>query len=109
MDFATDKAKATGIQTDFRSYQVAIETVARENAGLSVLVDEDAEGEAKYAALESALNKNLDPKLHVEIDADGKISTEAKDPWKEQYLGVYLAPDADGTVKDRGAIVMYCK
>ena len=109
VDFATEKSKATGVQTDFRSYQVAIETVARENAGLSVLVDNDADGEAKYAELEKALNKNLDPKLHVEIDADGMISTEAKDPWKEQYLGAYLAPDADGTVKDRGAIVMYSK
>ena len=109
VDFATDKAKATGVQTDFRSYQLAIETVARENAGLSVLVDKDAEGEAKYAALEAALNKNLDHKLHVEIDADGKISTKAKDPWKEEYLGAYLAPDEDGTVKDRGAIVMYSK
>ena len=109
VDFATEKSKATGVQTDFRSYQVAIETVARENAGLSVLVDNDADGEAKYAELEKALNKNLDSKLHVEIDADGKISTEAKDPWKEQYLGTYLAPDTDGTVKDRGAIVMYCK
>ena len=109
VDFATDKAKATGVQTDFRSYQLAIETVARENAGLSVLVDKDAEGDAKYAALEAALNKNLDPKLHVEIDANGKISTKAKDPWKEEYLGAYLAPDEDGTVKDRGAIIMYSK
>ena len=109
VDFATEKSKATGVQTDFRSYQVAIETVARENAGLSVLVDNDATGEEKYADLEKALNKNLDPKLRVEIDADGKISTEAKDPWKEQYLGAYLAPDEDGTVKDRGAIVIYSK
>ena len=109
VDFATEKAKAAGVQTDFRSYQLAIETVARENAGLSTLVDDDASGEEKYAALEAALNKNLDPKLRVEFDADGKISTEAKDPWKEQYIGEYLAPDADGTVKDRGAIVMYCK
>ena len=38
-----------------------------------------------------------------------KISTDAKDPWKEEYTGQYLAPDADGTVKDRGAIVMYSK
>ena len=35
VDFATDKAKATGVQTDFRSFQVAIETVAKENAGLA--------------------------------------------------------------------------
>ena len=109
VDFATDKAKATGVQTDFRSYQLAIETVARENAGLSTLVDDEAGGEEKYAALEAALNKNLDPKLRVEIDDNGKISTKAKDPWKEEYLGAYLAPDEDGTVKDRGAIIMYSK
>ena len=35
VDFATDKAKATGIQTDFRSFQVAIESVAKENTGLA--------------------------------------------------------------------------
>ena len=107
VDFATDKAKATGVQTDFRSYQLAIEAVARENAGISILVDNDAEGDLKYAALEAALNKNLDSKLHVEIDADGNISTKARDPWKEEYLGAYLAPDEDGTVKDRGAVVVY--
>jgi prepilin-type N-terminal cleavage/methylation domain-containing protein len=35
VDFATDKAKATGVQTDFRSYQMAFETVAKENAGFT--------------------------------------------------------------------------
>ena len=35
VNFATDKAKATGVQTDFRSFQVAIETVAKEKAGLA--------------------------------------------------------------------------
>ena len=35
VDFATDKAKAAGVQTDFRSFQLAIETVARENAGFN--------------------------------------------------------------------------
>ena len=107
VDFATEKSKASGVQTDFRSYQLAIETVARENAGLSTLVDDDASGAEKYAVLEAALNKNLDPKLRVEIDENGNIATDAKDPWKEEYTGQYLAPDADGTVKDRGAIVMY--
>ena len=28
VDFATDKAKATGVQTDFRSFQLAFDTVA---------------------------------------------------------------------------------
>ena len=35
VDFATDKAKATGVQTDFRSFQVALETVSKENAGFA--------------------------------------------------------------------------
>ena len=37
VDFATDKAKTTGVQTDFRSFQVALETVSRENAGFNTL------------------------------------------------------------------------
>ena len=35
VDFATDKAKATGVQTDFRSFQLAFDTVAKENAGFN--------------------------------------------------------------------------
>ena len=35
VDFATDKAKATGVQTDFRSFQVAFDMVAKENAGFN--------------------------------------------------------------------------
>ena len=35
--FATDKANTTGVQTDFRSFQVAFETVSRENAGFNTL------------------------------------------------------------------------
>ena len=35
VDFATDKAKATGVQTDFRSFQLALDQVAKENAGFN--------------------------------------------------------------------------
>ena len=35
VDFATDKAKASGVQTDFRSFQMAFEQVAKENAGFN--------------------------------------------------------------------------
>ena len=35
VDFATDKSKATGVQTDFRSFQLAFETVSRENSGFN--------------------------------------------------------------------------
>ena len=37
VDFATDKASTTGVQTDFRSFQIAFETVSREKAGFNTL------------------------------------------------------------------------
>ena len=100
VDFATDKAKATGVQTDFRSFQMAFETVARENSGFSELVDES------YEKLEIAINKNLDNKLKIDIDADGKITmiNDAKDPWGTEYHGVYLSGN-DGN--DRGVLIIY--
>ena len=172
VDFATDKAKATGVQTDFRSYQMAFETVAKENAGFTTFgwdqgdVNQDGKrnsfdaedknfngikdtgekdftGRKEYnekltgiyslmrykratendptsalstvdgkydtaalARLETAINANLDPKLHITIDADGYISMAngAQDPWKTEYEGYLLTTD---TEEDRGAIVLY--
>jgi prepilin-type N-terminal cleavage/methylation domain-containing protein len=163
VDFATDKAKATGVQTDFRSFQMAFETVARENAGFTtfgwdtgdadydgirdsrdvnddgagdggvegdgirngdeeaftgrkeymedftgIFTFEKADGTTAYAALETAINANLDPKLHITIDEDGVITMAngALDPWKGEYEGKVLAT---GTKADRGAIVIYSK
>ena len=158
VDFATDKAKATGVQTDFRSFQVAIETVAKENAGLAtfgwdtgdtngnrvrdsydkgdtnkngkqdpgeVFVGSktygeewtniytltnpaDANDKSAITALEAAINKNLDPKLHITINDDYTItmSNSAKDPWNTEYHGYYIT-NAVNDNKDRGAIVLY--
>ena len=159
VDFATDKAKATGVQTDFRSFQVAFETVAKEHSGFNTFgwdtgdtngdrirnsydkgdTDKDGvmdEGEVwtgrkEYtetwtgiytlvkpgtdvldltvlSELESAINKNLDPKLHITIGTDGRVTmaNQAQDPWKNEYHGRYISNAAnDG--KDRGVIVMY--
>ena len=133
VDFATDKAKATGVQTDFRSFQMAFDTVAKENAGFNtfgwdtgdtngdrirnsydkgdtnkngvqdsgeVFVGSKTYGETwtgiytltkpgtsgydadVIAALEAAINKNLDPKLHITIDTNGNITMAngAQDP-----------------------------
>ena len=202
VDFATDKAKATGVQTDFRSFQMAFEQVAKENAGFTTfgwdcgdlnadgirnsydegdtnkngimekddpdtpnvdegevwtgrkvytedwtgvwtLVKPDAADKTKYDekaifALESAINKNLDPKLHITIGTDGKITmaNQARDPWKNEYEGYLMCNSevngqqvankdsdkvdsvitvTDGKAKatgdelDRGAIVIYSK
>ena len=100
VDFATDKAKASGVQTDFRSFQMAFDTVAREQSGFSELVDED------YEQLEMAINKNLDNKLKIDIDADGTITMAngATDPWNVEYHGkVVVGQDS----KDRGAVIVY--
>ena len=158
VDFAADKAKATGVQTDFRSFQVAIESVVKENAGLATFgwdtgdtngnrirdsydkgdtnkngKQDDGEvfiGSKTYGenwtnvytltnpadandtsaifALESAINKNLDPQLHITIADDLTITMAngAQDPWNTEYHGYYITNAAnDGN--DRGAIVMY--
>ena len=169
VDFATDKAKATGVQTDFRSFQLAFEQVSREHAGFSALgwdigdlngdrirnsydegdddqdgiVDEDetwtghkVPGEtwtevytlvnpnnykdaSGFKLLEDKINANLDPVLHItiipDVDADlnftgtAKVSmaNAAKDPWKNEYHGVYLTNAIVDNGADRGAFVLY--
>ncbi len=191
VDFATDKAKASGVQTDFRSFQVAFEMVSKENAGFNTFgwdtgdnagaapsgytytnATKDAgdrirnsydEGDTNLNGtyddgevwtgrkiytenwtgcytlinpgnandmsaifdLQTAINKNLDPKLHINIADDGTISMAngLKDPWSTQYHGQYITnASADAAAKwnidasmagssgdnmDRGAILMY--
>ena len=61
-------------------------------------------------ALESAINKNLDPKLHITINAtDGTITmaNQARDPWKNEYHGVYISKAERDYGADRGAIIIY--
>ena len=165
VDFATDKAKATGVQTDFRSFQMAFDTVAKENAGFNTFgwdtgdanqdgirnsydegdngagggiaqngIQDGTEvftGHKVYAEtftkiyslkkngtgsydrealnrLETAINANLDPKLHITIKDDGEIvmANGAQDPWNKEYHGYYIT-NAEADKKDRGAIVIY--
>ena len=175
VDFATDKAKATGVQTDFRSFQLAFDQVAKENAGFNslgwdtgddngdrirnsydkgdngdgggiaqngiqdgteVFVGSKTYGEtwnevftlvnpnnskdaSAFVALENAINSNLDPKLHITItpEANGSgeltgtavitMANQARDPWKNEYHGVYIShAERDGGA-DRGAIIIY--
>ena len=174
VDFATDKAKATGVQTDFRSFQTAFEQVARENSGYATLGwdtgddngdrirnsydkgdngagggiaqngiqdgtevfvgsktygedwtgtytlvnPDDSKDASAFVALENAINKNLDPKLHITItpktDASGNLTgsaaitmaNQARDPWKNEYAGAYIT-NATVDSLDRGSIIMY--
>lgn len=40
IDFATERVREVGVQNDMRSYQIAIEQVAREHNGFSDFVDD---------------------------------------------------------------------
>ena len=165
VDFATDKAKTTGVQTDFRSFQMAFDTVAKENVGFNTFgwdtgdanqdgirnsydegdngtgggtanngIQDGTEvftGHKVYAEtftkvfslkkngtgfydrealnrLETAINANLDPKLHITIKDDGEIvmANGAQDPWNKEYHGWYIT-NAEVDKQDRGAIIMY--
>ena len=158
IDFASDRAKVTGVQTDFRSFQMAFEQVAREHDGFATFgwdygdangnkirdtYDEgdlnlnkkkdagevwtghkvygeewtnvyslknpaDPDDKSAIIALEEAINKNLDPKLHITIHDDLTITmaNSAKDPWKTEYHGRYLSNAANDS-GDRGAIIIY--
>ena len=169
VDFATDKAKASGVQTDFRSFQMAFDTVSKENAGFAslgwdtgdengnrkrdsydegdtntnnimestetwtghkvpgeswtgtytLLNPKEADDTSAFKLLEDKVNANLDPKLHITITPDkgedGKLTgnatiamaNSARDPWGNEYHGVYITNALNDGGMDRGAFIMY--
>ena len=60
VDFATDKAKATGVQTDFRSFQAAFEMVSKENAGFNTFGWDTGDNAGAAPAGYTYLNANKD-------------------------------------------------
>lgn len=84
VDFATDKARATGIQTDFRGFQMGIEMLLREKPGF------DAAGITDTATCKTVLNNNLDAKLKF-VDADGSNPATPADPWGVPYVISFTA------------------
>lgn len=133
IDSATDKARETGIKTDFRSYQTAFEAVAREQGGLgsqAIFRESTAEGGAK--SMINLVNYYLDPALQIEggTDVSGdtgddlgevtnngdstldakEIRTKTKlDPWNNNYVIQWKAWTADGTNNNNGVIQIYTR
>lgn len=70
-DFASEKSKLAGVQTDFRAFYHAVKAVGYENK-LCLLSDEE---------FEEKLNSNLDNPLQFK----NGVST-MKDPWDEPYV-----------------------
>ena len=74
VDFATDKARTTGVQNDMHAIQYAIHQVAIEKGEL---IDD-------LNLLASQLNENLDSELMVRVEGN-MLKTNATDPWGNEY------------------------
>lgn len=94
IDFAGDKARETGIKTDFRSFELAAEQLIRENAGLADFDD--------VAALcgDNGLNLYLDDAL--KFDDTGVSNKE--DQWNQPYT-VQVIKDAADSNPNNGVLV----
>ena len=80
VDFATDKAKATGVQTDFRSFQVAMEMVAKENAGFNTFGWDTGDNAAGKAAGDSI---TLGGKTYTYTNADKDAGDRVRNAYDE--------------------------
>ena len=97
IDFAGDKARETGIKTDFRSFELAAEQVIRENAGLADFADEEALCDT------NGINLYLDKALQFD-----KTSAECakEDQWNQPYSIQIVRPTAGtGVNPNNGAII----
>lgn len=74
VDFTTDKARTTGVQSDFRAFQTAAHQVAVEDGEL---IDD-------LNLLAERLNANLDTELQIYVE-NNTLKTDAVDPWGTPY------------------------
>ena len=131
VDFATDKAKATGVQTDFRSFQLAFEQVAKENAGFNTFgwdtgdTNQDGrrnsydEGDTNKNGIQDGTEVFTGRKVYDETftkvfslkkaKTDGTLETNYdRDALNrlEAAINANLDPKLHITIKDDGEIVM---
>lgn len=101
IDFAGDKARETGVKTDFRSFELAAEQILRENAGLGDY--------SNVSALcgDNGINLYLDKALQFETSgASATSGTCAKeDQWNQAYTIQMIKPTGTGVNPNNGAIM----
>lgn len=120
VDFATDKAKTTGVQADFRSFQVALETVSREHAGFATLGWDT--GDIKRTDFATAFSgytyvnevKDAGDRVRNSYDEGDKNLNGRQDPgetwvgrkvYTENWTGIY-ALDNPGDENDKSAYLL---
>ena len=99
IDFAGDKARETGVKTNFRSFELAAEQLLRENAGIS-----KHDTLAKLCAANGGLNLYLDAGL--KFDATGVSAS--LDPWNQAYTVQVVKPTGTGVNANNGGIIFIC-
>ena len=126
VDFATDKAKASGVQTDFRSFQMAFDTVAKENAGFNTFgwdtgdADQNGirnsydEGDSDTDGVEDkgevwtgrkTYTETFTKKYSLKKNGTGDYDRDALNRL-EAAINANLDPKLHITIKDDGEIVM---
>jgi len=96
IDFAGDKARETGVKTDFRSFELAAEQVLRENAGLGDFADTLA------LCGDNGINLYLDQAMKFDQTT---AQCAKKDQWNQCYTIQVVKPTGTGVNPNNGAIM----
>jgi len=89
IDFASDKARETGVKSDFRAFMLASEQVMRENAGLGFVTGtavDTSTTNVNTGLVADKLNLYLDPAMKLTVVTGKNQATTAQlDPWNKAY------------------------
>ena len=102
IDFVGDKARETGVKTDFRSFELAAEQLMREKGGL-----------ASYSSVEDicgdgGINLYLDGAMKFSYDSTKSVASCAKnDQWNQKYTVQMVKVDDDPN-PNNGALIFIC-
>lgn len=99
IDFAGDKARETGVKTDFRAFELAAEQILRENAGIAEFCDASGVPDITKLASVSGINLYLDKSIQF----SGSGECAKADQWNQKYTMQIIESD-DGN-KNNGAIM----
>lgn len=101
IDFAGDKARETGVKTDFRSFELAAEQVIRENGGLADFTSATTDaGSIALLCGTNGLNLYLDEAMKF---SNAGVSNK-KDQWNQNYT-LQITKDADDDNPNNGTII----
>ena len=99
IDFAGDKARETGVKTDFRAFELAAEQILRENAGIAKFCDASGDPDITKLASVSGINLYLDKAIQF----SGSGECVKADQWNQKYT-MQIIESSDGN-KNNGAIM----